>query len=112
MRWVNVMVPVDGGYPMGQADMLAVPKTIKARIVIPMHYFGPTTLNRFIGTMGQEFELEVSTSPERIVSVNTLPDSPKLLVLPGYLTHGRQRIVGLERRQRRPDPQRTARQSG
>ncbi len=78
-----VMVPVDGGYTMAQADMLAVLKTIKARIVIPMHYFGPTTLNRFIGTMGKDFELEVSSTPERIVSVNTLPDSPKLVVLPG-----------------------------
>ena len=79
-----VMVPVDGGYTMGQAEMLTVLKTIKARIVIPMHYFGPTTLNRFIGTMGQDFELEISSTPERIVSVNTLPGSPKLLVLPGY----------------------------
>lgn len=79
-----VMVPVDGGYTMGQAEMLAVLKTIKARIVIPMHYFGPTTLNRFIGAMGKDFELDVSSTPDRIVSVDTLPDSPKLLVLPGY----------------------------
>jgi L-ascorbate metabolism protein UlaG (beta-lactamase superfamily) len=78
-----VMVPVDGGYTMAQAEMLEVMRTIKARIVIPMHYFGPTTLNRFIGTMGKDFELEVSTTPDRIVSVDTLPDSPKLLVLPG-----------------------------
>ena len=78
-----VMVPVDGGYTMGQQAMLEVMRTIKARIVIPMHYFGPTTLNRFIGTMGQDFEMEVSSTPERIVSINTLPDTPKLLVLPG-----------------------------
>ncbi len=77
------MVPVDGGYTMGQAEMLEVMRTLKARIVIPMHYFGPTTLNRFIATMGSDFELETSTSPERIVSVQTLPDTPKLLVLPG-----------------------------
>ena len=79
-----VMVPVDGGYTMSQAAMLEVLRTIKARIVIPMHYFGPATLNRFIGTMGQDFELEVSTNPERIVSVNNLPARPKLLVLPGH----------------------------
>jgi L-ascorbate metabolism protein UlaG (beta-lactamase superfamily) len=78
-----VMVPVDGGYTMGQDEMMEVLRTIKARIVIPMHYFGPTTLNRFIATVSQEFELETSTSPETIVSAATLPDTPKLLVLPG-----------------------------
>ena len=78
-----VMVPVDGGYIMGQTEMLEVMRTLKARIVIPMHYFGPATLNRFIGTMGKDFELEIATSPERIVSVGTLSDEPKLLVLPG-----------------------------
>ncbi len=78
-----VMVPVDGGYTMGQQEMLDVMRTLKARIVIPMHYFGPTTLNRFIGTMGQDYQLEVSSTPERIVSAETLPDTPKLLVLPG-----------------------------
>lgn len=79
-----VMVPVDGGYTMGQAEMLEVLKTLKARIVLPMHYFGPTTLNRFIAGLGQDFELETSSTPERIVSVATLPDSPKVVVLPGY----------------------------
>lgn len=79
-----VMVPVDGGYTMGQRDMLEVLKMIKARIVIPMHFFGPTTLNRFIGTIGETFKVERATSPEQIVSVNTLPDEPTLLVLPGY----------------------------
>jgi L-ascorbate metabolism protein UlaG (beta-lactamase superfamily) len=67
------MVPVDGGYTMGQDDMLEVLRTIKARVVIPMHYFGPTTLNRFIATMGKDYELETSASPERIVTVAEPP---------------------------------------
>ena len=78
-----VMVPVDGGYTMGQDEMMDVLRTIKARVVIPMHYFGPTTLNRFIAMVSKEYELETSTSPETIVSAATLPDDPKLLVLPG-----------------------------
>ena len=76
-------MPVDGGYTMGQAEMLEVMRTLKARIVISMHYFGPANLSRFIAGMGEDFELETATSPERIVTVNTLPDRPKLLVLPG-----------------------------
>jgi L-ascorbate metabolism protein UlaG (beta-lactamase superfamily) len=79
-----VLAPVDGGYTMGQAEMLEVLKTLKSRIVIPMHYFGPATLNRFIATVSQAYELETSTTPERIVSTASLPDRPKLLVLPGY----------------------------
>jgi len=78
-----VLVPVDGGYTMGQDEMLEVLRTIKARVVIPMHYFGPTTLNRFIATVSREYELETSAVPERIFTAATLPDEPKLLVLPG-----------------------------
>lgn len=78
-----VLVPVDGGYTMGQDEMLDVLRTLKARIVIPMHYFGPTTLNRFIATVSREYELETSTTPERIFSAATLPNAAKLLVLPG-----------------------------
>ena len=77
------MVPVDGGYTMAQAAMLGVLKKLKARVVIPMHYFGPATLARFIGTVGQEFQLETSSSPERIFSAAALPEQPILLVLPG-----------------------------
>lgn len=79
-----VMVPVDGGYTMAQSEMLNVLKELRARIVIPMHYFGPTTLARFIATMGNSFELQTVTSPESIVSPNRLPDRPKLMVLSGY----------------------------
>lgn len=78
-----VLVPVDGGYTMGQAEMLEVLRTLKPRVVIPMHYFGPATLNRFIATVGRDYALETSTSPEWILSAATLPDRPKLLVLPG-----------------------------
>lgn len=78
-----VLVPVDGGYTMGQDEMLEVLRTIKARVVIPMHYFGPVTLNRFITTVSRDYELETSSAPERIFSAASLPDAPKLLVLPG-----------------------------
>lgn len=79
-----VLVPVDGGYTMAQAEMLEVLKLLKTRLVIPMHYFGPATLNRFISTMGQAFEVERSEGPERVLSAADLPLSPKLLVLPGF----------------------------
>jgi L-ascorbate metabolism protein UlaG (beta-lactamase superfamily) len=79
-----VLVPVDGGYTMAQANMLNVLKDLRARVVIPMHYFGPTTLSRFIAGMREEFEVETMTSPTIVLSASTLPERAKFIVLPGY----------------------------
>lgn len=79
-----VMVPVDGGYTMAQVNMLQVLRDLKARLVIPMHYFGPSTLSRFIETARASFDVEFAQGPEIVVSAATLPSEPKLLVLPGY----------------------------
>ncbi|HKQ94206.1 MAG TPA: MBL fold metallo-hydrolase [Aestuariivirgaceae bacterium] len=78
-----VLVPVDGGYTMGQVYMLNVLKELKARIVIPMHYFGPSTLSRFVAGARDSFDVEFSTTPVTIVSATTLPERAKLIVLPG-----------------------------
>lgn len=79
-----VLVPVDGGYTMAQASMMQVLKELKARLVIPMHYFGPTTLARFLNQARPQFEVTRSTEPVTIVSQASLPDKPTILVLPGY----------------------------
>lgn len=79
-----VLVPVDGSYTMAQANMIEVLKLLRAQLVIPMHYFGPTTLQRFLSVLGEEFETEISREPEIVVSLSTLPDRPKVLVLPGH----------------------------
>ena len=79
-----VLVPVDGGYTMAQTAMMNVLKELKARVVIPMHYFGPTTLTRFISNASADLEVEMASSPVTIVSADSLPERPKLLVLPGY----------------------------
>lgn len=79
-----VMVPVDGSYTMAQANMIEVLKTLRARLVLPMHYFGSSTLQRFLAGMGREFEVEVKSEPTLVVSAATLPDAPKIIVLPGY----------------------------
>ena len=39
-----VMVPVDGSMTMSQAAMVETLKIVKARLVLPMHYFGLATL--------------------------------------------------------------------
>lgn len=86
--WVGrldvVLVPVDGGFTMAQVNMLNVIRELKARLVIPMHYFGPTTLARFIDNAKGSFEIEMASSPDVVLSAETLPAKPKLLVLPGH----------------------------
>jgi L-ascorbate metabolism protein UlaG (beta-lactamase superfamily) len=79
-----VMVPVDGSMTMSQDAMIETLKVVKARLILPMHYFGAATLNRFLLRLGEEFDVELSGLPEIKVSVRTLPPSPKVLVLPGF----------------------------
>jgi hypothetical protein len=55
-----------------------------ARIVIPMHYFGPATLGRFIAGVNGILEVDMRGSPTLIVSSADLPDKPTLIVLPGH----------------------------
>jgi L-ascorbate metabolism protein UlaG (beta-lactamase superfamily) len=78
-----VMVPVDGSYTMKQDAMLEVLQTLKARLVLPMHIFGPSTLQRFLEKLGEGFEIETSNSPSVAVSAQSLPPQPKVLVLRG-----------------------------
>ncbi len=78
-----VMVPVDGSYTMEQASMLEVLKLLKARLILPMHYFGQFTLSRFLSKLDESFEVEISKVGSITVSAASLPERPKVLVLPG-----------------------------
>jgi len=79
-----VMVPVDGSMTMSQSAMVETLQVVKARLILPMHYFGVATLSRFLTHLDQTFDVEISRVPEITVSVQTLPPQPKVLVLPGY----------------------------
>ena len=79
-----VFVPVDGGYTMAQGAMIEVLQDLRASIVIPMHAFGPTTLQRFVEGMKAGFRVEFSDTPTLTVSLASLPDTPSVIVLPGY----------------------------
>jgi L-ascorbate metabolism protein UlaG (beta-lactamase superfamily) len=79
-----VMVPVDGGATLDLNSMAEVLKSLKAPLMIPMHYFSTYTLRRFLDAMGeQSLDVEMSDVPSVVVSKATLPAKPKLLVLPG-----------------------------
>jgi L-ascorbate metabolism protein UlaG (beta-lactamase superfamily) len=79
-----VLVPVDGSYTLDLDGMIEVLRGLKARMVIPMHYFSSYTLDRFLAQIGREWEVEISAVPSVVLSKATLPQKPKLLVLPGH----------------------------
>jgi L-ascorbate metabolism protein UlaG (beta-lactamase superfamily) len=88
LGWIGqldvVMVPVDGGYTMAQAAMVETLEVLKARLILPMHYFGQSTLARFLSALDETFIVETHTGPEITVSPATLPRETTVLVLPGY----------------------------
>jgi len=79
-----VMAAVDGNLTLDLDGMVEVLHSLKAPLIIPMHYFSTFTLNRFLARMRQDFDVETSMIPQVVVSKTTLPTKPKVLVLPGY----------------------------
>jgi L-ascorbate metabolism protein UlaG (beta-lactamase superfamily) len=77
-----VMVPVDGSYTMAQDAMVEVLQLLKARLILPMHAFGPNTLAMFLRRLGENFVIETSPSATIAVSTASLPPQPKVMVLP------------------------------
>lgn len=79
-----VLAPVDGSYTLDVDGMVAVLKALEAPLVVPMHYFNESTLNRFLDRFASsQYAIERRESPELVVSRETLPSRPTVIVLPG-----------------------------
>ena len=79
-----VLVPVDGSYTLDLDGMVDVLHSLKAPLMIPMHFFSAYTLDRFLQRVRQNWEVEVAEIPSLVVSKTSLPAKPKVLVLPGH----------------------------
>jgi L-ascorbate metabolism protein UlaG (beta-lactamase superfamily) len=79
-----VMVAVDGSYTMDVPGVVETLKTLRARLILPMHYFNQGTLNRFLDSIRADFPVETASEASVVVSQALLPPEPKVLVLPGY----------------------------
>jgi L-ascorbate metabolism protein UlaG (beta-lactamase superfamily) len=79
-----VLVPVDGSYTLDLDGIVEVLHALKASLMIPMHYFTTETLNRFLDRVHKEWPVEVAEVPSVLVSKETSPQSPKILVLLGH----------------------------
>jgi hypothetical protein len=78
-------VPVDGSYTLDQIGMMEVIDQLKAPILIPMHFFGPRTLESFLQRLKEKYHVRLNETPHVVLSRATLPrDRPEAIVLPGY----------------------------
>jgi L-ascorbate metabolism protein UlaG (beta-lactamase superfamily) len=77
-----LLVPVDGGYTLDTAGMMEVLAAINAPLMIPMHYFNPATLERFLAAARARYPVEFSKTSSIVLSRETLPRAAKVLVLP------------------------------
>jgi L-ascorbate metabolism protein UlaG (beta-lactamase superfamily) len=78
-----VLVPVDGSYTLDVTGMIEVLKSLNAPLMLPMHYFGETTLHRFLDQVRQHWPVAFHDTSSLVVSRAILPQAPKFLVLPG-----------------------------
>ena len=79
-----LFVPVDGNLTLDLDGMLEVLQALKAPLMIPMHYFSPYSLNRFLDRARQMWTVEMSEVPSLVISKTSLPTAPKVMVLPGH----------------------------
>ena len=85
-----VMAPVDGGYTMALPEMISVIERLRSSIVIPMHWFGEATLQRFLTGIESTFPVVETGLSALDVSLDTLPSQPTVMVLrPAYLREPR-----------------------
>jgi L-ascorbate metabolism protein UlaG (beta-lactamase superfamily) len=78
-----VLVPVDGSFTLDLDGMVEVLQSLKAPLMIPMHYFSMSTLNRFLDRVREKYVIDFAETPSVVLSRATLPTTPKFLVLPG-----------------------------
>ena len=80
-----VFVPVDGSMTLDFEGMIEVLQSLKAPLMIPMHFFSVYTLHRFLDRARElKWEVETAAVPSTVISKTSLPTTPKVLVLPGY----------------------------
>jgi L-ascorbate metabolism protein UlaG (beta-lactamase superfamily) len=79
-----VLAPVDGNMTLDTDGMIEVLQSLKAQVVIPMHFFSSYTLHAFLDrARANKWEVEMAPVPSTVVSKTTLPAQTKVLVLPG-----------------------------
>jgi L-ascorbate metabolism protein UlaG (beta-lactamase superfamily) len=78
------LVPVDGSYTL-DIEGMEVLSALSPKLIIPMHFFGQSTLNRFLDrARSKSWDATRLDSPSMNLSREALPGTPKVVVLQGY----------------------------
>jgi L-ascorbate metabolism protein UlaG (beta-lactamase superfamily) len=75
-----VLIAVDGAVTISQEGAMTVIDQIKPKVVIPMHYWGYGSLERFVALFEKNYPVKRSESSTAVFSRATLPDK-QLLIL-------------------------------
>ena len=82
-----VMAAVDGGLTVDLPTMIRIVERFRSSVVIPMHWFGRSTLEQFLAGVGEEFDVVRTGQSSIEISLRTLPDRPTVMVLePQFLS--------------------------
>lgn len=79
-----VFAPVDGSVTLSTPELLATLARLRARVVAPMHAFGPASLARFVDAMRGDYAIVVSESPSWVLDRASLPRRRTVLIIPAY----------------------------
>lgn len=77
------LVPVDGSYTLSTAQMMNVIASIQPPLVIPMHAFSSSTLQRFLDQASARYPVLRSQTADIVLSRERLPPRTTVMVLPG-----------------------------
>ncbi|MEO1292056.1 MAG: hypothetical protein AAFV62_04375, partial [Pseudomonadota bacterium] len=80
----SVNPPSTGASTMSHDKMLEVLDRLRARVVVPMHYFGLANLERFLGKMPERYAIRRAGTHSVVLSKEKLPSEPNVLVLQPY----------------------------
>ena len=78
-----VLAPVDGSWTLDQAGMVEVLRAIGAPLVVPMHYFGSSSLDRFLSRIEGTHAIDRREAPLAVLTKAGLPARPTVMLLPG-----------------------------
>ena len=77
-----VMIAIDGAVTLNQENAISVLDQIKPKVVIPMHYWGYGSLERFVALFEARYPVKRVESATVVFTRATLPDK-QLLILSG-----------------------------
>jgi L-ascorbate metabolism protein UlaG (beta-lactamase superfamily) len=78
-----VMAPMDGQMTLDHQGMGEVLDQLHPRLVLAMHYWDDRTVRRFAASVSDRYSLRWNQGPTTVLSRETLPEQPEILVLPG-----------------------------